>query len=487
MRVSNAALPSLRADVARPRYDRATVTPGIVHLGIGAFHRAHQAVYLDDCLAAGETGWGIVAASLRSAETRNALAPQDGLYTLWVRDSDSEALRIVGSIGEVLVAPEDPALLLARLTDPRIRIVTLTVTEKGYTVDLGTGRLLADHRDIVHDIAHPAEPRSALGFLAEAIERRRRAGVAPFTLLSCDNLPHNGRTLAMVLGEFARLRSQDLASYIEGEVACPSSMVDRIVPGTTDADRTALAERLGMSDGWPVLTEPFTQWVIEDRFPSGRPDLASHGVEFVRDVEPFEHMKLRLLNGSHTALAAVGRLIGVETVADAIEHPAIRPFIEAYWKAVIPTLSIPPADAHAYTRRLLQRFGNRALRHRTAQIASDASQKIPQRIIAPLRELTAAGRPADVLVFAVAAWIRSCDYDAAGGIPALNDPAFEAWTARPDQRSLGPAKTVRAFMTYGPVFGTELPANERFVSALTAALEAIDRKGALAALGDVLS
>jgi fructuronate reductase len=486
MRLSNAALADLPPSVAAPRYDRSTVTPGIVHLGVGGFHRAHQAAYVDDCLAAGETGWGICGASLRSPDTRDALAPQDSLYTLSIRDSGSERLRIIGSIMELLVAPESPSRLLDRLTDPRIRIVSLTITEKGYAVDLGSGGLRLEDPDIRHDLETPHAPRSALGFMAEAIDLRRKAGAPPLTLLSCDNLPQNGATLARVLGEFAAARDPELAAFIAGEIACPSAMVDRIVPVTTDGDRREVGAALGVEDRWPVMTEPFTQWVIEDRFASGRPMLERHGVEFVRAVEPFEHMKLRLLNGAHSALAAIGRLCGLETVADAVEHPILRRFIARYWTAVIPTLATPEADARAYTARLLERFGNRALRHRTAQIASDASQKIPQRIVAPLRELLAAGRPAAPLVLALAAWIRSCGVDDRGAALTLNDPTFEAWGGQPDQRQAEPAEVVRSFLTLSSVFGTDLPRQAAFVTALEEDVAAIAQRGSLAVVEDLL-
>jgi fructuronate reductase len=487
MRLCNAALAGLKRDVRTPRYDRSGVTPGIVHLGIGGFHRAHQAAYVDDCLADGAQGWAIVGASLRSPDTRDCLGPQDGLYTLSVRDTGREELRVIGSVVELLVAPEDPGRLLARLADPRTRIVSLTVTEKGYAVDLGTGGLRDDHPDIRHDLADPARPRSTLGFLAEAIERRRRAGIAPFTLLSCDNLPRNGRTLARVLGEFAALRGDGLAAYIEAEVPCPASMVDRIVPGTTDADRLALSTRLGAEDEWPVLTEPFSQWVIEDRFAAGRPPLERHGVEFVRDVEPFEHMKLRLLNGAHSALAAVGRLAGLATVADGMAHPLLRRFIDAYWSAVVPTLSVGKAEASAYTARLVRRFENQALRHLTSQIATDASQKIPQRIVSPLLELLDAGRPGGPLVFALAAWMRSCWADDRGERLTLNDPTFTAWNGQPDQSASTPGEIVAAFLSLGAVFGPELPRRPGLADRLERDLAAIAAKGSLHALSERLA
>ena len=385
-RLSDRTLADVPASVTVPRYDRAAVRPGIVHLGLGAFHRAHQAMFVDDCLNAGDTGWGIVGASLRSPDTRDALAPQDGLYTLSSVDGSGERLRVVGSIQRVLVAPEDPGALLAAMTDPGIRIVTLTVTEKAYLRN-AAGELDALHPDIVWDLANPATPRTAHGFLAEAIARRRAAGTPPFTVLSCDNLPANGATLRRLLVAFCRLRDPDLGLFVEAAIAFPSSMVDRIVPATTDADRERIGMALGVTDAWPVTTEPFVQWVIEDKFPTGRPQWENFGVEMVADVGPFEDMKLRLLNGSHSGIAYLGVLSGHQTVAESFGDPAIRRFVQRLWNEAIPTLA---SDAGlrpwAYTEDLTKRFDNPALKHRTAQIANDGSQKLPQRIIATALE-----------------------------------------------------------------------------------------------------
>ncbi|AZN96796.1 mannitol dehydrogenase family protein [Mesorhizobium sp. M9A.F.Ca.ET.002.03.1.2] len=408
-RLSNSTRQALPASVAIPGYARDRVVPGIAHLGVGAFHRAHQAAYIDDCLAAGETDWGIVGVSLRSGDTRDALAPQDGLYTLAVRESGSESLRVVGSILSMLVAPEDPGAVLAALTDPRTRIVTLTITEKAYLRAAGGG-LDKTHPDIVHDLANPQMPRTAHGFLAESLARRHAAGIQPFTVLCCDNLPANGATLHRLLVEFAALRNPDLARHIADEVAFPSSMVDRIVPATIDADRARIAGQLGVEDAWPVMTEPFCQWVVEDDFPAGRPAWEKFGVTMVGDVGPFEDMKLRLLNGSHSAIAYLGLLSGHETVDRAFADPAIRQFVDGLWAEAIPTL---PQDAGLdtadYTAQLAKRYSNTALAHRTAQIANDGSQKLPQRIVASAIECVEAGAAPEHLMLVVAAWIAACE------------------------------------------------------------------------------
>lgn len=422
-RLSDRTLRSLPAGVSVPAYDRTSVTPGIVHLGVGAFHRAHQAAYVEACLAGGETDWGIVGVSLRSPDTRDALAPQDGLYTLAMRGSEEQQLQVVGSLLSLLVAPEDPGAVLTALTDPRIRIVTLTITEKAY-LRAADGSLDDSHPDIAHDLANPGSPKTAHGFLAEALARRRAAGTPPFSVLCCDNLPANGAALHRLMVEYASLRDQrldrrvhagparqaDLARYVADEVAFPSSMVDRIVPATTDADRARIAVALGAEDAWPVMTEPFRQWVIEDRFPAGRPAWEKFGVTMVEDVRPFEDMKLRLLNGAHSAIAYLGLLSAHATVDRAFADPAIREFVDRLWAEAIPTLAQDAGlEPLAYTAELAARFSNAALAHRTAQIANDGSQKLPQRIVASALARLEAGLLPEHLSLVVAAWIAACE------------------------------------------------------------------------------
>ncbi len=407
IRLSNAALASVRG-AKTPVYDRRAVTGGIVHLGVGAFHRAHQAVYVDDCLAAGERDWGIAGVSLRSPDTRDALAPQDGLYTVAVRGSSGEDLRVVGALKSVLVAPEDPAAVLDRLADPRVRIVTLTITEKAYLRG-ANGDLDAGHSDIEWDLLNPDRPRSALGFLGSALARRREAGTTPFTVLCCDNLPANGVTLRRLFLQFAELMGGDYADFAANEVAFPSTMVDRIVPATTDADRNRIAAALGVTDAWPVMTEPFKQWVVEEHFPSGRPRWENFGVTMVKDVQPFEEMKLRLLNGAHSGIAYLGLLLGHATVSAAFADPHIRGFVDRLWREAIPTLpTTKGVEPGLYTAALAERFANPALAHRTAQIAMDGSQKLPQRILATARAGLKAREPVDHLMLVVSAWIACC-------------------------------------------------------------------------------
>jgi fructuronate reductase len=476
-RLSRGSVLQLAPNVAVPRYDRSRMTAGIVHLGVGGFNRAHQAVLTDDCLGAGEVGWGIVGASLRSADVRDALAPQDYLYALALRDNVGEKLRVIGAIQQILVAPQDPEALIAHLAAPSTRVVSLTITEKGYTTALTTGEVIWDHPDIVHDLSRTELPRSALGLLTEGLRRRREAEIAPFTVLSCDNLPRNGQILHRSLAAFARRLDRSLGDYIADAVSCPSTMVDRIVPATTDLDRQSISQALGVEDAWPVVAEPFFQWVIEDRFPLGRPRWERSGAEFVSDIAPFENMKLRLLNGAHSAIAAIGRLAGFDTVADAMSDPRVSRFVQAFWNEVIPTLS-GGIDAEDYTRRLSVRFHNTALRHRTAQIASDASRKIPQRILVPLRERRARGAPCPAMTFAIAAWIRSCaEYDENGARMTLVDPCLEKWSGKPDQTVASVEETVRAFLSLESVFDTDFRTDIAFFGSLSEALADIRRFG----------
>ncbi len=480
-RLSLAALDRLTAGVARPAYDVAATRVGVVHLGVGAFHRAHQAVYLDDRLNAGETGWGVLGASLRSPDTRDALLPQDGLYATMVRSGEGTRTRVIGALRGLLVAPEDPERLLSAMVDPAVRIVSLTVTEKGYCHDPATGTLREDHPDIRRDLASPRAPVSAPGYLVEALRRRRAAGTAPFTVLTCDNLPANGETVHRVISRYAALVDPDLGAWVSGEVACPSTMVDRIVPATTDADREAALEALGLEDAWPIATEPFSQWVIEDRFPLGRPRLDEAGAQLVSDVAPYELMKLRLLNGSHSTIAYLGYLAGHETVSDVMGDPAFARLIAGLMDAeVTPTLAVPPgADLAGYKRSLLERFRNPALRHRTGQIAMDGSQKLPQRLLGTIRDRLRAGAPIDRLALGVAAWMRYvAGVDEAGRPIDVRDPLSGRLAALAREAGLDAGRLAPALLAVREVFGEDLPADPRFAGPVTAALDGLIRQGA---------
>jgi fructuronate reductase len=465
---------------ARLPYDRSSITPGMVHLGVGAFHRAHVAAYVDEVLR-DDPSWGIIGASLRRSATRDALAPQDFLYTLAVQSSSGTKIRTIGSVLEVLDAATQRRDLIAAMIDPRIRIVSLTITEKGYCHDPATGELDPHHPYVLHDLAHPAAPVTAPGLIVHALEVRRSMGTAPFTVLCCDNLPENGGTTQRVVTGFARLHDPGLADHIAGEVAFPSTMVDRIVPATTEADRKLMLETTGVADAWPVMTEPFSQWVIEDRFPTGRPPLEIAGAQLVGDVRPFELMKLRMLNGSHSTIAYLGYLAGYEHVNEAIDDPALRTLIYEFMTAeVMSTLPDSIHDLGAYRDALLERFGNPALRHRTWQIAMDGSQKLPQRLLGTIRERLALGLPVRRAALGVAAWMRYVTgVDERGNKIDVRDPLASRLQGVSKLSDGRPDRLVDGLLGVAEIFGEDLPRHECFRAELVGHLTMLLRRGAL--------
>jgi fructuronate reductase len=444
-----------------PRLERSSAALpgiGIVHLGLGAFFRAHGAIYIEEAMAASGGDWGIVGVSLQSPGARDRLVPQGCAYTALELGPDGEKPKVVEVVQDVIVAREDPEAVLALMADPKVRIVSLTVTEKGYCHEPSTGALNLDHPDIVHDTAE-AVPASAPGFLVRALARRRAAGHAPFTVLTCDNLPENGRVVRGVVLALAREIDPGLADWIEAEGAFPSTMVDRIVPATKDEDIVRLARATGRLDLAPVMHEPFRQWVVEDEFVGGvRPDLGAVGVQLVENVTPYEHMKLRMLNGTHSSLAYLGYLAGHETIADTMADAAFARFVQHLWRAeIIPVLTPPPGESlAAYADALHARYANPAIRHRTWQIAMDGSQKLPQRLLGTLAETCAAGRKAPGLTLAVAAWMRYVGgVDETGGAIEVKDPLADRLRGLSD-RTADPAGKVRALLGVREVFSPEL-------------------------------
>ncbi|WP_234387296.1 mannitol dehydrogenase family protein [Sphingomonas sp. STIS6.2] len=404
MRLSRATRSALAADVTQPASSAATVGR-IVHLGIGAFHRAHQAVYTQDA-STPDVGWRITGVSLRSPQVRDTLAPQDGLYTVTERSNGASATRLIDVIDTLLVAAEDPDAVIAALADPETWVVTLTVTEKGYYRHPATGALLVDDPAIAHDLSGGV-PRTIFGFLAAALDRRRGAGAGGLTLVSCDNLSGNGALLMRLLLAFVERRDSDLAGWVRAHVTAPDTMVDRIVPASTEADRAGVATAIGVDDAAALVTEPFRQWVIEDRFAGPRPRWEAAGAQIVDDVAPFELAKLRLLNASHSTLAYVGLQRGHAFVHEAIADPALRAFVIAQMQEeAVPSLTAA-AGLHpaAYIDAILDRFGNADLHHRLDQIAMDGSQKLPQRWIATVAERQAQGLDSPKHRLSIAAWI----------------------------------------------------------------------------------
>jgi fructuronate reductase len=473
------------ANCASLPYDRARVTPGIVHLGIGAFHRAHIAEYIDNVLQFDPT-WGIIGASLQRPDTRDALAPQDFLYTHVTRGPEGSRTRVIGSLLNILVASEQRRKLIEALIDSRIKIVSLTVTEKGYCHDPATGLLDSEHPAIRHDLLHPTDPISAVGLIVEALMRRRNQETRPFTVLCCDNLPANGKTVRNVVTAFAALRDRSLADFISHEVPFPSTMVDRIVPATTTADKQFVQEVSGLEDAWPVVTEPFSQWIIEDDFRLGRPDFEAAGAQLVSDVTPFELMKLRMLNGSHSTLAYLGYLAGFETVREAIADPALRKLIsQLMTEEVIPTLSMPIRLLTAYRDDLIERFSNPSIHHRTWQIAMDGSQKLPQRLLGTIRDLYTRGLSARRATLGVAAWMRFiAGVDEHGRRIDVRDPLASRLEAIAYPALANPAAVVDGLLSVTEIFGSELSQNRRFREDLNRNLTLICQRGALHAAAE---
>jgi len=472
-----------------PRLHRRTPAPkiGIVHLGLGAFFRAHGAVYIAEAMAASGGDWGILGVSLQSPHTRDHLAAQCCAYSAVELGADGTTAQLIEVVSEVLVASEDPQAVLARMADPAVRIVSLTVTEKGYCHDPGTGMLNLAHPDVVADLTN-AWPRTAPGFLVRALQWRRDAGLRPFTVLSCDNLPENGRLVRGIVLELAARIDQSLADWIATEARFPCTMVDRIVPATKPEDIAMVATLIGFDDHAPVLHEPFRQWVVEDDFvDAARPDLAAAGVQLVRDVAPFEHMKLRMLNGTHSALAYLGYLAGYETIADTVADPGFASYIRRLWLSeIIPTVAAPTGvDLEVYADTLFARYANPAIRHRTWQIAMDGSQKLPQRLLATLAENHANGRPSPGLHLGVAAWMRYVGgTDEKGQGIDVKDPLADKLRALCDSAGT-PDKKVAALLSVREVFPQKMAT--ALLKPVTASYKQLLKSGSRISVGEFSS
>lgn len=498
-RLSSLTVPRGLRDVESPRYGRESLEPRIIHLGLGAFARAHLAVATEAALHASastaDARWGILGISLRQADVRDALEPQEVLYTVAVRDADEtgqprQRLQVIGCVVGVRLAPASPDGVLEAIASPAARIVSLTITEKGYLRDPASGELQQDHPDVVHDLACPAAPRSALGFIVHGLQRRRERGLGPLTLMSLDNLPANGRSLHRLVRSFAQRVDPTLARWIDSGCSFPSSMVDRIVPRTTESDRERIGAALGLHDASPVVTEPFLDWVVEDRFAAGRPDWGVYGVRFVEDAAPWERMKLRMVNGSHSTIAYLGAMAGWETVDRAVSQATLRRAVEALMaREIEPTLPpLPGADLSAYRARLLRRFANPALAHRTQQIAMDGSQKMPQRLLAPARERVRAGLPFPLIGLGIAGWLHYLrGHDELGRPYPIDDPLADTLRALHRQADdvSDPIERAQVLTRYAPVFG-DLAGHPALVAAVAGPLESLRRRGVVATLDDAV-
>ena len=478
--LSQATVGSL--EVPTPGYDRDAVSVGIVHIGVGGFHRAHQAMYVDALMNRGEAldwgfcGVGVLEADRAMAEVTQA---QDDLYTLVLKYADgTREPRVIGSHVDYLLAADDPGAVLDRMTDPATRIVSLTVTEGGYHVSASTGEFDPDDADLQHDLDDPSVPRSSFGFLLEALRRRRDDGTGPFTVMSCDNIQGNGHVAHAMITAFARLQDPELADWIEREVPFPNSMVDRITPRTTDEDRAELAEHFGVDDRWPVVSEPFVQWVLEDRFVAGRPAFEDVGVQVVDDVEPYELMKLRLLNASHQALAYLGYLAGYRYAHEVAADELFAGFVRGYMDAEgTPTLQpVPGVDLEDYKATLVERFANPAIRDTLARLGAESSDRIPTWLVPVVEINLRDGGEVERSALVVAAWARYAE-----GVDEAGEE-IEVVDQRADERVAAARRypdEPLAFLADRSLFG-DLIDDDRFTTAYRAHLDSLHEHGARA-------
>ncbi len=475
---------SLAGDVAIPGYDRSHVSAGIVHFGVGGFHRAHEAMYVDRLLnGGGASTWGICGVGVLPGDVamRDALRRQDCLYTLVVKHPDGALEpRVIGSLVEYLFAPDDPEAVLEKMAAPSTRIVSLTVTEGGYNVHPTTGQFNEHDSGVAHDLEPNAVPTTVFGLVTEALARRRDRGLAPFTVMSCDNIPGNGEVARRMFSAFARLRDRALGEWVEHNVPFPNSMVDRITPVTSDEDRTVLARRFDLDDAWPVVCEPFTQWVLEDAFAGGRPAWQDAGVQLVDDVEPYELMKLRLLNASHQALCYLGYLSGYRYAHEVCQDPLFSSFLLAYMdREATPTLSpVPGVDLTDYKHTLVERFANPEVRDTLARLCAESSDRIPKWLLPVVRAQLASGGEFERAALVVAAWARYAEgVDEQGEAIQVVDRLRDELMAAAGRQRQDPT----AFIANRELFG-DLVDDERFVAAYTSALRSLHDRGARATL-----
>ena len=467
--------------VCLPAYDRKRLTPGIVHIGLGNFHRAHMAVYLDDLFALGEgQDWAILGAGVREgdARMRDALVAQDCLSTVIELDPNGPRARRIGAMTGFIAVQPDNAALIAAMSDPAIRIVSLTVTEGGYFVD-AKGGFDAGHQDIAHDAANPLQPRTAFGAILAALRLRRAAGHAPFTVMSCDNLPGNGHVTHATVTGLARLQDLDFADWVDASVAFPNGMVDRITPATGPHER-ALAAEFGLDDPVPVTCEPFRQWVLEDNFPTGRPALEKVGVTFTSHVHAYEAMKIRILNGGHAIIAYPSALMDITLVHEAMADPLIRGFLTKVEKDdILPHVApVPDTNITAYLALIIDRFSNPRIADTTARLCLDGSNRQPKFIVPSLRDNLAGGRVPEGLILLSAFWCHYCaGVTDSGAVIAPNDPDWDALQARARLARADPS----AWLSLATVYG-DLAQNAVFAKAFAVHLGAIQRDGTKAVL-----
>lgn len=468
MKLNQQNLNRLAAEVQLPAYRLSDTRQGIAHIGVGGFHRAHQAYYTDALMNRGEAlDWAICGVGLRAEDrrARDDLKEQDYLFTLFeLGDSDDTEVRVIGAIRDMLLAEDGAQALIDKLADPQIRIVSLTITEGGYCIDDSNGEFMAHLPQIQHDLAHPETPKTVFGFLCAALEKRRAAGIPAFTVMSCDNLPHNGAVTRKALLAFATLRNSDLRSWIDANVSFPNAMVDRITPMTSTAHRLQLADKHAVDDAWPVVCEPFVQWVLEDKFVNGRPAWEKVGVQFTDDVSPYEEMKIKLLNGSHLALTYLGFLKGYRFVHETMNDPLFVHYMRAYMDLdVTPQLaSVPGIDLSDYKDTLVARFSNQAIADQLERVCSDGSSKFPKFTIPTINRLIADGcetRRAALVVAAWALYLKGVDEN--GDTYIIPDPRAAFCQALVAEDGL----ITERLLGVEEIFGAAIPKSAEFVAA----------------------
>lgn len=471
---------TIASPVARPAYDRSSLTVGIVHFGVGGFHRAHQAMVVDTLMNAGLAhDWAICGIGVlpQDARMRDVLRAQDGRYTLVLKHADgTREAREIGSIVDYLFAPDDPEAVIERMAEPGVRIVSLTITEGGYSIDQVTGAFDHAAPQVARDLEPGAVPATVFGLVTEALRRRRDRGIEPFTVMSCDNIQGNGHVARRVFTAFAALKDPELGEWISATVSFPNSMVDRITPVTTDLDRERIAEEFGVDDGWPVVAEPFFQWVLEDVFPAGRPPYERAGVQVVHDVEPYELMKLRLLNASHQGMCYFGRLSGYTYAHEAARDPLIAGLLRRYMdEEATPTLRpVPGVDLDEYKRSLIERFSNEYVLDTLARLCAESSDRIPKWLLPVVREQLDAGGPVRLSAAIVASWARYAEGTGERGeVFEVVDRERDAVMANARRQSDEPL----AFLTERSLFG-DLGDEDRFTTPYAAVLESLQRSGA---------
>lgn len=474
-------------EVAIPAYDRSEIKTGIVHIGIGGFHRAHEAFYTDQILQHhGATDWGICGIALLDADNKifNALSEQDGLYTLMITESDGTlTARVIGSIIEYLFAPENPDAAIEKMAGPDIRIITLTITEGGYNFSTATGEFQINEPLIQWDLNNPENPKTVFGYITQSLMRRKQRGITGLTIQSCDNIQKNGDLLKRMLLSYVKEAEPGLTGWIQKHVTFPNSMVDRITPVTTPSDIENLRSVYSIEDAWPVVCEPFIQWIIEDNYSNSRPAWESVGVQFVQDVSPFEKMKIRLLNAGHSLLGFTGALYGYTYIHEVVRDQLFAKFLRDFMdKEVTPVLDeIPGIDLDTYKDKLFERFGNSCIRDKVARICLQSSAKIPKFLLPTVREQLKAGGPVECSALVIAAWCRYCEgFDEAGN----KYPVEDEMKVILQEKALGSHKDPLSFLRIEAIFG-DLINSKRFTEAYVNALQCLYHKGVISRVKEI--